>query len=148
MTRRLLVIHGPNLNLLGTREPSTYGRTTLAEINQRLAEHANSRGFAIRSVQSNHEGVIIDELHRAGTDTDAVIINPGGFTHTSVAIRDAIAAIAPPVIEVHLSNISAREEFRRTSLTAPVCAGLISGFGWTGYLLAVDAARRLLDGMD
>ncbi|MBN2233397.1 MAG: type II 3-dehydroquinate dehydratase [Deltaproteobacteria bacterium] len=146
MTDRLLVIHGPNLNLLGIREPDIYGRTTLAELDRQITGHGAGRGFDVRCRQSNHEGVIIDELHQANGGSDAVIINPGGFTHSSIAIRDAIAAITPPVIEVHLSNISAREEFRRTSITAPVCAGMISGFGWAGYLLAIDAARRLLDG--
>lgn len=135
----LLVVHGPNLNLLGTRDPSIYGSTTLDEINAELSSRAREHGFAIESIQSNLEGVIVDHIQRAAIDHDAVIINPGGYSHTSVAIRDAIDAIGIPCVEAHLSNIHAREEFRHTSVTAAVCIGLISGFGPRSYYLALDA---------
>jgi 3-dehydroquinate dehydratase-2 len=139
---RVLVIHGPNLNLLGEREPEVYGTQTLAEIDARIAQLAGELKVDVRSVQHNSEGAIIDELHAARGDYDAVIINPGAFTHYAYAIADAIAAIGIPVIEVHLSNIFARETFRRVSVVAPVCAGTISGFGVDSYLLALRAATR------
>jgi len=143
--RRILVLHGPNLNLLGTREPDVYGRTTLAEIDAALADRASERGARIESLQSNREGVLIDRLHAAMTDgTGAVVLNAGGFTHTSVALRDAVVACGLPVIEVHLSNVAAREEFRHTSLLAPVAVGTIAGFGLDSYLLGLDAAVALL----
>jgi len=143
------VLHGPNLNLLGLREPDVYGHTTLDDINARLRERAEVAGVRLTIHQSNHEGVLIDLIHAARTHADAILINPGGFTHTSVALRDAIAAVGLPTVEVHLSNIHAREPFRHTSLIAPVCAGQISGFGWHSYLLGLEALLMVLeDGKD
>lgn len=135
----LLILHGPNLNLLGMREPEIYGALTLAEIDKKLADAAKSKGVEIYSIQSNSEGALIDALQEAAEKADGVIFNPAGYTHTSVALRDAVAAIGIPVIEVHLSNVYAREEFRKTSLIAPVCLGKITGFGWMSYLLAFEA---------
>lgn len=140
---RLLVIHGPNLNLLGVREPEIYGKKTLQQIDVRIAEEATALSVSVRMMQSNHEGEIIDALHEARENTAAVILNPGAYTHYSYAIADAISAIGIPVIEVHLSNIYAREAFRRTSVIAPVCAGTIAGFGAESYLLAMRAAVAL-----
>ncbi|MCK4378523.1 MAG: type II 3-dehydroquinate dehydratase [Deltaproteobacteria bacterium] len=144
MKTSLLVIHGPNLNLLGSREPEIYGTTTLPLINEQINKRASQLGLDVHCVQTNHEGKIIDLLQEAEQDCKAVILNPAAYTHTSIAIRDAIAAISIPVIEIHLSQISKREPFRHTSLTAPVCAGLISCFGYHGYLLAVEAAALLI----
>jgi len=135
----LLVLHGPNLNLLGKREPDIYGKLSLDDINNRLLQSAEKIGFELKIFQSNCEGELINALHDAQNWAAGVIFNPGGYTHTSVAIRDAIAAIRIPVIEVHLSNIDSREEFRRISLTAPVCRGSIAGFGWLSYWLALQA---------
>lgn len=140
---RLLIIHGPNLNLLGTREPEIYGKKTLAEIDGEIEDCAKELSVSVRSMQSNHEGEIIDALHAARESADAVIINPGAYTHYSYAIADAISAIGLPVIEVHLSNIYAREAFRRTSVIGPVCAGSIAGFGSESYVLAMRAAAAL-----
>jgi 3-dehydroquinate dehydratase-2 len=132
------VIHGPNLNLLGARETSVYGTETLDEINARIAKGAGS-DHEVRFFQSNSEGGIVDKLHEWRPWADGIVLNPGAYTHTSVAIRDAIAALALPVVETHLSNIHAREEFRKRSLLAPVCLGQISGFGPLSYLLALEA---------
>lgn len=139
---RVLVIHGPNLNMLGEREPEIYGSHTLAEIDERIAQLARELKIEVRSVQHNSEGAIIDELHAARSKYDTVILNPGAYTHYAHAIADAIAAIGIPVIEVHLSNIFSRESFRRNSVVAPVCAGTIGGFGIDSYLLALRAAAR------
>ena len=142
---RVLVIHGPNLNLLGTRDPAIYGTTTLAEIDAELKSRAAARGAQAETVQSNLEGEIVDLIHAARGRFDAIVINPGGYTHTSVAIRDAIEAIALPTIEVHLSNLHAREEFRHTSITAARCVGQICGFGAPSYYLGLDAALALVE---
>ncbi|BAJ64972.1 type II 3-dehydroquinate dehydratase [Anaerolinea thermophila] len=139
MKKAYLILHGANLNLLGTREPQVYGAETLAEINARLHALAQELGVSIRCFQSNHEGELIEALHGARAWADGVVFNPGAFTHTSIALRDAIAAIGIPVVEVHLSNVVAREEFRHRSLIAPVCLGSIAGFGWQSYALALRA---------
>lgn len=136
----VLVLHGPNLNLLGTREPGIYGRTTLAEIDDGLRQAGQELGVTVETFQSNHEGALIDRIHQARQTAGAIIINAGGYTHTSVALRDALAAVGLPVIEVHLSNLAAREEFRHRSLLAPVCVGQITGLGAFGYRLALEAA--------
>jgi 3-dehydroquinate dehydratase-2 len=136
---KFLVLHGPNLNLLGSREPEIYGTTTLDEIDGMLAKAAAEHGHALESYQSNHEGELIDRLQAAAGAVDGVIINPGGFTHTSVALRDAVQAVTVPVVEVHLSNIYARESFRQQSLLSGVCAGVVSGFGAQSYALGLEA---------
>jgi 3-dehydroquinate dehydratase-2 len=138
---RVLVLHGPNLNLLGQREPEVYGRLTLEEIDRRLVALGRELGLEVYCQQSNHEGELIDALH-AARDMQGVVFNPAGYTHTSVALRDAVAAIDVPVIEVHLSNTQAREDFRSISLIAPVCKGSIAGFGWYSYALALHALKE------
>ena len=139
---KFLVLHGPNLNLLGLREPNVYGNMSLDELNQRIIRLALELGVEVKCLQSNHEGILIDALHDARTWAAGVILNPGGYTHTSVAIRDAIAGIDIPVVEVHLSNVDAREEFRHRSMVSAVCRGKISGFGWQSYLIGL---RALMD---
>lgn len=144
----IMILHGPNLNLLGQREPEVYGKMSLEEIDQRLAAAGRELALEVRSFQSNSEGGLIDALHTAREWASGVIFNPGAYTHTSVALRDAVAAIQLPVIEVHLSNVYAREEFRHTSMLSPVCAGKITGFGWRSYLLGLHALAGMLSGED
>jgi 3-dehydroquinate dehydratase II len=139
---KILLLHGPNLNLLGTREPEIYGSMTLDDINQKMVSLGQELNAEIKCLQSNHEGALIDALQDARGWADGVVFNPGGYTHTSVALRDAISAIVIPVIEVHLSNVYAREEFRHTSLVSAVCKGKVTGFGWHSYELGL---RGLVD---
>ncbi len=139
---KLLLINGPNLNLLGTREPGIYGNTTLKDIEDQITKFANENGMELTTFQSNHEGFIIDAIHDARMKFSGIIFNPGAFTHYSYAIRDAIASVDVPVIEVHISNVHKREEFRHTSVIAPVCEGQIVGLGTTGYKLAVIAFKE------
>jgi 3-dehydroquinate dehydratase II len=144
MPKKLFLLNGPNLNLLGMREPEIYGSLTLDDITDICVQHVKSHGVELRVGHSNHEGELIDMLHVARNWSDGVVFNPGAYTHTSIALRDAISAIDMPVIEVHLSNIHARESFRQHSVLAAVCMGQIVGLGWRGYLLALDALMRHL----
>ena len=147
MRKAILVLHGPNLNLLGTREPEVYGRLTLAQVNREIQRYGKRRGVRVQCRQSNHEGELIDAIQTAERQGfGAIVFNPGAFTHYSLALRDAVAAIRLPVIEVHLSNVHAREEFRSRSVIAPAARGQISGFGLQSYLLGVEAALRVLEG--
>jgi len=135
----VLVLHGPNLNMLGTREPEIYGTLTMAEIDARVRERATALGMEVETAQSNGEGDLIDLIQKAKGSFDALVINPGGYSHTSVAIRDAIAAVGLPAIEVHLSNPAAREDFRKVDIVAGACMGVVAGFGWRSYVVAIDA---------
>lgn len=135
----LLLCNGPNLNLLGTREPELYGTTTLDDVVEAVRDHLTGRDVEVRHVQSNHEADLVEAIHDARDWADGLVINPGAWTHTSVALRDAIAASGLPAVEVHLSNVHARESFRHTSLTAGACVGVVAGFGTASYLLGVDA---------
>jgi 3-dehydroquinate dehydratase-2 len=147
MAAAALVLHGPNLNLLGRREPAVYGRTSLAAVDRLVREHGRKRGVRVDCRQSNHEGQLVDWLQGAGHEGFmGVVFNPGAFTHYSIALRDAVAAIDVPVVEVHLSNVHAREEFRRRSVIAPAARGQISGFGPQSYLLGLDALLSLRAG--
>ena len=137
--RPVLLLNGPNLNLVGIREPGVYGKMGLDEIVQKCVDLGDNMGLEVRARQSNIEGELINQLHEARTWAQGVVFNPGGYTHTSIALRDAISAINLPVIEVHISNVHAREAFRRHSFTAPVCVGSIAGFGWRSYALALQA---------
>lgn len=137
--KKILILHGPNLNLLGLREPEVYGKLTLNDINQRLVSLGEEMGVEIRTSQANGEGELIDALHEASEWADGVVFNPGAYTHTSFVLRDAVSAIDLPVVEVHISNVDAREAFRHKSLIAPACVGRISGFGWQSYTLAIRA---------
>jgi 3-dehydroquinate dehydratase-2 len=143
---RVLVVHGPNLNLLGSREPEVYGSTTLEEIHADLAAAAKTRGAELEFFQSNHEGALIDRIQEALSWADGILINPGGLTHSSVSLRDALAATRLPVVEVHLSNVFAREEFRRHSLVSPIAVGVVAGFGARGYRLGLEALLARLSG--
>ncbi|MBJ9592373.1 MULTISPECIES: type II 3-dehydroquinate dehydratase [Burkholderia] len=144
---RLLVLHGPNLNLLGTREPEVYGRVTLAQIDQALAARAREAGAELSSFQSNHEGALVDRIQAAREEqTDFILINPAAYTHTSVAIRDAIAGVGIPFVEVHLSNVHRREAFRHHSYFSDLAEGVICGLGWKGYLYALEYALDKLQG--
>ncbi|MBN9690896.1 MAG: type II 3-dehydroquinate dehydratase [Verrucomicrobia bacterium] len=143
---RILFLNGPNLNLLGTRQPEVYGRLTLADLEAMIRRRAEAAEVIVEFRQSNHEGQLVDWLHEARGQFAAVVLNAGAYTHTSVALRDAITAIEIPVIEIHLSNVHAREEFRHQSMIAPVCRGQITGFGAVSYFLGLEAAVLLVEG--
>ncbi len=143
--QRVLVIHGPNLNLLGTREPEIYGNTSLEEINGDLSSAAKEWGAELEFFQSNYEGALVDRIQEAQSWADGILINPGGLTHTSVSLRDALVATELPIVEVHLSNVFAREEFRKTSFISPIALGIISGFGPMGYGLGLNALLEHLE---
>ena len=145
---KILLLHGPNLNLLGTREPAVYGTTTLAEIDARLQEKAKLASVDLRCFQSNGEGALIDRIHAAKAEgVGFIVINPGAYTHTSIALRDALAAVAIPFIEVHLSNVHAREEFRKHSYLSDLAVGVVTGLGADGYEFALDAAMKRIGGV-
>jgi 3-dehydroquinate dehydratase-2 len=135
---KILLIHGPNLNMLGRREPEIYGHTTLAQIDAAVQERATAAGATLLAFQSNHEGALIDFIQAEGWDADGIIINPGALTHYGLALRDALATLAAPIVEVHLSNVYKREAFRHSSVIAPIATGQIAGLGWKGYLLALE----------
>jgi len=141
---KILVLHGPNLNLLGTREPEVYGSMSLDDINNKVTELGKELGVEVKCLQSNHEGALIDALHDARTWANGVVFNPGAYTHTSIALRDAISAIQIPVVEVHMSNVYAREEFRHVSMISAVCKGKVVGFGWRSYTLGLRALLEIL----
>ena len=141
---KILIINGPNLNLLGKREPDIYGKMSLEEINKKVTKEANLLETEVSCLQSNHEGDIVEQIQKSDGVYDGIIINPAAFTHTSVAVKDAIAAVSVPVVEVHLSNIHAREEFRQKSITAGSAKGVITGFGWYSYILGLEALRSIL----
>ncbi|MEX0786385.1 MAG: type II 3-dehydroquinate dehydratase [Dehalococcoidia bacterium] len=141
---RILLINGPNLNTLGQREPEVYGKLTLGDIEKKVAERAKELGAEVRAFQSNHEGAIVDYLQKEGPGADGIILNGGALTHYGLSLRDAVAGAAKPTIEVHISNIYTRERFRRRSLTAEVCRGVITGLGWFGYIAALEALVELL----
>lgn len=141
--KKILVVHGPNLNLLGVREPGVYGRTDLEQINEEIRRRARELGMECEFFQSNCEGELIDQIQRARERMDGIVLNAGAYTHYSIALRDAIAAVCLPCVEVHLSNVHAREEFRHHSVIAPVCSGVIAGFGKTSYLLALQALKEM-----
>ena len=143
--RNVAVLHGPNLNLLGTREPEVYGRTTLAEIDAELAERAKKRGATVECFQSNVEGELVDRVQQVGARAGAILINAAAYTHTSIALHDALKGVALPAIEVHLSNLQRREPFRHQSLIAAACVGTIAGFGARSYYLALEAALDLIE---
>ena len=143
--KKILVINGPNLNMLGIREPEIYGKNNLAALYDMIKKKAEELGVSVDFFQSNHEGEIIDRIHKAYNDSDAAVINPGAYTHYSYAIHDAIEAVGIPFVEVHISNIHKREEFRHKSVTAPACVGQICGFGFYGYILALEAAVNASD---
>ena len=145
---KIVVIHGPNLNLLGVREPDIYGKVSLEEVNEQILDLAQELGIEVAIVQDNSEGALIDAIQRAGVEADGIIINPGGYTHTSVALADALKGVSLPAIEVHLSNIQARESWRQKSITATACLGVISGLGADSYLLALRGLRSQLEGRD
>ena len=140
----VLILNGPNLNMLGIRQPEVYGSTTLADIEKLCLEHAQAIDMEVTFEQSNHEGVLVDQIHAARGVHDGIILNAGAYTHTSIALMDAIASVALPAIELHLSNVHARETFRHKSYIANVCAGIICGFGAQGYVLAMDAMKSLI----
>jgi 3-dehydroquinate dehydratase II len=137
---KILILNGPNLNLLGVREPEIYGRTTLADLEKQIKDYTDKLGVVVDFRQSNHEGVLLDWIHQAKGSCDFIILNAGAYTHTSIALHDALLAVGIPTIEVHLSNVYAREEFRHRSMISPVCAGVIAGFGVNSYILAIQAS--------
>ena len=145
--RRLLLVNGPNLNLLGTREPEVYGTSTLADVEKIAMDAASARGFEVRAVQSNHEGVLIDAIHDARLDCAGIVINPGGLTHTSVVLRDALSGVALPIAEIHISDVKAREEFRHHSYIADIAVVHVTGEGVAGYATAIDRLIRVIAGV-
>ncbi len=145
MTGRLLIVHGPNLNLLGTREPEIYGSDTLEDVNELCRKTASERGLEVQTVQSNHEGELVDAIQAARGNADGIVINPAAYTHTSVAIADALAAVGLPIVEVHLSNVHAREPFRKHSYVSPLASAVIAGAGITGYRFAVEHLAELIN---